>query len=187
MKIYYDFRKKLYGGVWEIKSDMPYADISEDKNLHLLDLPFRIRHGKKQRDIIYYFGDISIEFISQNVYAFLSQYEDVSPYLYPIQIMDVDDVYYFVHNLPEVKFINRNVYISSTSYKTEIPCFLQQDNLPPFFTLNDTRFKVITPEMKTAMIKAKITNIAFKPVYGVSSMEEYYQLQKEGKLLPEKG
>lgn len=187
MKIYYDFGKKLYGGVWEIKSDMPYADISEGKNLHLLDLPFRIRHGKKQRDIIYYFGDISIEFISQNVYAFLSQYEDVSPYLYPIHIKDVDDVYYFVHNLPEVKFINRNVVIPNTNFEREIRCFLLQDNMPSFFTLNNTRLTIITPEMKNAMIKAKISNIAFEPVYGVSSMEEYYQLQKEGKLLPEKG
>lgn len=185
MKIYYDFRKKLYGGVWEIKSDMPYADISENKNLHLLDLPFRICHGKKQRDIIYYYGDISIEFLSHNIYTFLSQYGDVSPYLYPIHIKDVDDVYYFVHNLPQVKYINQNVYISSTSYKTEIPCFLLQDNLPPFFTLKDSRLKVITPEMKDTMIKAKITNVDFRPIYGVSSMEEYYELQKGGKLLPD--
>ena len=187
MKIYYDFGKKLYGGVWEIKSDMPYADISEGKNLHLLDLPFCICHGKKQRDIIYYHGDISIEFLSHNIYTFLSQYGDVSPYLYPIHIKDVDDMYYFVHNLPEVKFINRNVVIPNTNFEREIRCFLLQDNMPSFFTLNNTRLTIITPEMKTAMIKAKITNIAFEPVYGVSSMEEYYQLQKEGKLLPEKG
>lgn len=186
MKTYYDFRKKLYGGVWEIKSDMPYDDICETnlnkEQLKLLDLPFRICHGKKQRDIIYRYGDISIEFMSQNLYDFLSQYGDVKPYLYPIYINEVDDVYYFVHDLPKVKFINRNVKISSTDYKTEIPCFLLQDNLPPLFSLDNTRYRIITPEMKTAMIKAKLTNIAFEPVYGVSSMEEYYQLQREGKL-----
>ncbi len=189
METFFDFGKKLYGGVWEIKSDMPYDDICEtnlnEEQLKLLDLPFRICHGKKQRDIIYRYGDISIEFLSQNIYDFLSQYGDVSPYLYPIHIKDVDDVYYFVHNLPEVKFINRNVYIPDTNYETEISCFLLQDNLPPLFCLDDTRCKIITPEMKDAMIKAKLTNLAFEPVYGVSSMEEYYQLQKEGKLLPE--
>ena len=36
--------------------------------------------------------------------------------------------------------------------------------------------------MKEAMIKAKLTNVSFEPVYGVSSMEEYYQLQREDKL-----
>lgn len=178
MKIFYDFRKKLYGGVWEIKSDMPYADISEGKNLHLLDLPFRICHGKKQRDIIYYYGDISIEFLSHNIYTFMSQYWDVKPYFYPIHIKDVDDVYYFIHDLPEVKFINRK----NTNFEREIRCFLLQDKMPPFFTLNDTRLTVITPDMKDAMIKAKITNITYEPVYGVSSMEEYYELQKKGKL-----
>lgn len=186
MKTYYDFRKKLYGGVWEIESDMPYHDIREtnfnEKQLRLLDLPFRICHGKKQRDMVYYYGDISIEFLSQNIYDFLSKYGDMRPYLYPIHINEVDDVYYFVHNLPEVKFINRNVKISSTDYKTEISCFLLQDNLPPLFCLDDTRCKIITPEMKDAMIKAKLTNVSFEPVYGVSSMEEYYELQKDGKL-----
>lgn len=182
MEIFYHFGKKLYGGVWEIESDMPYADISEDKNLHLLNLPFRMCHGKKQRDIIYYYGDISIEFLSHNIYTFLSQYGDVSPYLYPIHIKDVDDVYYFFHDLPEVECINPNVYISETGYKTEIPCFLLKDDLPPLFTMSESRLKIITPEMKDAMIKAKLTNVAFRPIYGVSSMEEYYQLQKEGRL-----
>ena len=169
MKTFYDFGKKMYGGVWEIESDMPYGRISEvpfDKeNIKQLDLPFRICHGKKQRDIIY-----------------LSQYGDIKPYLYPIHINDVDDVYYFIHNLPEVKFINRNAYISGADYKTEIPCFLLPENLPPLFTLNESRYKIVTPEMKTAMIKAKLTNIAFQPVYGVSSMAEYYELRCEGKL-----
>mgnify|MGYP006371933619 FL=1 len=91
-------------------------------------------------------------------------------------------MYYFVHNLPEVKFINRNVRISNTDYRTEIPCFLLQNNLPPLFSLDNTRCKIITTEMKAAMIKAKLTNIAFEPVYGVSCMEEYYELQSEGKL-----
>ena len=185
MEIFYHFGKKLYGGVWEIESDMPYHDIREtnlnEEQLKLLDLPFRICHGKKQRDIIYYYEGISIEFLSQNIYDFLSQYWDVSPYLYPIHIKDVDDVYYFVHNLPEVECINPNVYISETGYKTEIPCFLLKDDLPPLFTMSESRLKIITPEMKDAMIKAKLTNVAFRPIYGVSSMEEYYELQKEGK------
>ena len=186
MKTFYHFGKKLYGGVWEIESDMPYHDIREtnfnEGQLRLLDLPFRICHGKKQRDMIYYYGDISIVFLSQNIYDFLSQYVDVSPYLYPIHIKDVDDVYYIVHDLPEVECINPNVYISETDYKTEIPCFLLKDDLPPLFTMSESRLKIITPEMRDAMIKAKLTNIAFRPIYGVSSMEEYYELQREGKL-----
>ena len=176
METFINFRKKLYGGVWEIKSDMPYDSISEVPfdmaNIELLNLPFRIYHGKKQRDIIYRHGDISIEFLSQNIYDILSRYGDVRPYLYPIHI----------NNLPEVKFINRNVRISNTDYRTEIPCFLLQNNLPPLFSLDNTRCKIITTEMKAAMIKAKLTNIAFEPVYGVSCMEEYYELQSEGKL-----
>ena len=184
--IFFNFRKKLYGGVWEIESDMPYSCISEvpfDKaNTELLDLPFRICHGKKQHDIIYYYEGISIEFLSQNIYDFLSRYGDVRPYLYPIRISDIDDTYYFVHNLPEVQFINRNVYIPGTNYETEIPCFLLQDNLPPLFSMDNTRCKIITPEMKESMIKTKLTNVSFEPVYGVSSMEEYYELQREGKL-----
>ena len=186
METFINFRKKLYGGVWEIKSDMPYDSISEVPfdmaHIELLNLPFRIYHGKKQRDIIYRHGDISIEFLSQNIYDILSRYGDVRPYLYPIHINNVEDVYYFVHNLPEVKFINRNVRISNTDYRTEIPCFLLQNNLPPLFSLDNTRCKIITTEMKAAMIKAKLTNIAFEPVYGVSCMEEYYELQSEGKL-----
>lgn len=186
METFFYFRKKLYGGVWEIKSDMPYSCISEvpfDKaNTELLNLPFRICHGKKQRDLVYLYGDISIEFLSQNIYDLLSQYGDVSPYLYPIHINGVDDVYYFVHNLPDFKFINRNVYVPNTNYETEIPCFLLQEDLPPLFSLENTLFIIVTPEMKSAMVKAKLTNINFKPVYGVSSMEEYYQLQKEDKL-----
>ena len=186
MKTYYNFRKKLYGGVWEIESDMPYNSISEvpfdEGCLKLLNLPFKICHGKKQRDIIYYYGDISIEFLSQNIYAFLSQYGDMKPYMYPIHINEVDNEYFFVHNLPQVKYINRNVLIPNTNFEREIPCFLLQENMLPLFALNDTRCKVITPEMKDAMIKAKLTNIAFEPIYGVSSMEEYYELQRCGKL-----
>ena len=185
MKTYYHFGKKFYG-VWEIKSDMPYSYISEvpfdTANTELLNLPFRICHGKKQRDIIYYHEGVSIEFLSQNIYDFLSQYGDVKPYLYPIHINDVDDVYYFVHNLPEVKCINPCVKIPGTICEFEIPCFLLKDDLPSLFTMSISRLKIITPEMKAAMIKAKLTNIAFRPIYGVSSMEEYYQLQKEGKL-----
>lgn len=186
MKTYFNFKKKLYGGVWEIKSDMPYSILSDgpfdEANLKLLDLPFRICHGKKQRDIIYRYGDISIEFLSQNMYSFLSQYGDVQPYLYPIHIEGVDDVYYFIHDLPEVEFINRDAYIPNTNFEEEVPCFLLQDKMPPFFTLSGTRFKMITAEMKEAMIKEKLTNVNFRPVYGVSSMEEYYELQRDGKL-----
>lgn len=186
MKTYFHFRKKMYGGVWEIKSDMPYSILSEwpfeKGHLQLLDLPFRICHGKKQRDIIYCHGDISIEFLSQNVYSFLSQYVDVQPYLYPIHIEGVDDVYYFVHDLPEVKYINRDAYIPNTNFEREVSCFLLQDNMFPFFALSDTRCKIITSEMKEAMIKEKLTNVNFRPVYGVSSMEEYYELQRDGKL-----
>ena len=186
METFFKFKKKLYGGVWEIESDMPYQKISEvpfdETNLNLLDLPFRICHGKKQRDIIYYYGDISIEFLSHNIYTFLSQYGDVSPYLYPIHIKDVDDVYYFVHNLPECTFINRNVLIPNTNFEREVSCFLLKDNIPPFFTLNQSRLKIINSKMKESLEKAKLTNIAFEPVYGVSSMEEYYELQREGKL-----
>ncbi len=186
METFYHFGKKLFSGVLEIKSDMPYDDICETKlikeQLKLLDLPFRIFHGKKQRDIIYRYGDISIEFLSQNIYDFLSQYGDVKPYLYPIHIDDVDSMYYFIHDLPEVECINPCVKIPGTICEFEIPCFLLKDDLPPLFTMSKSRLKIITPEMKAAMIKAKLTNIAFRPIYGVSSMEEYYELQREGKL-----
>ena len=120
--------------------------------------------------------------MSHNIYTFLSQYGDVSPYLYPIHIKDVDDVYYFVHNLPECTFINRNVLIPNTNFEREVSCFLLKDNIPPFFTLNQSRLKIINSKMKESLEKAKLTNIAFEPVYGVSSMEEYYELQSEGKL-----
>lgn len=186
METFFKFKKKLYGGVWEIESDMPYQEISEipfdETNLKLLDLPFRICHGKKQRDIIYYYEDISIEFLSQNIYDFLSQYGDMKPYLYPIRINEVDGVYYFVHNLPECTFININVLIPNTNFEREVSCFFLKDNMPPFFTLNQSRLKIINSKMKESLEKAKLTNIAFEPVYGVSSMEEYYELQKEGKL-----
>ena len=172
-------------GVWEIKSDMPYDAISkvpfDEANLKLLDLPFRICHGKKQRDIIYRYEDVSIEFLSQNVYSFLSRYGDMRPFLYPIHIEGVDDVYYFIHNLPEMEFINRDVLIPNT-IEREVSCFLLQDDMPPFFTLSGTLFKMITAEMKEAMITEKLTNIRFEPVYGVSSMEEYYELQRDDKL-----
>lgn len=185
MKTFYHFKKRLFSGAWEIKSDIPYDNLSEvpfDKNnLKQLDLPFHIRHGKKQRDIISRYESIDIEFLSQNIYDFLSQYMDVSPYLYPIHINDVDDVYYFVHNLPEVKCINPQVEIPGTA-DFEIPCFLLKDDLPPLFTMSRSRLKLITPEIKAAMIKAKLTNISFRPIYGVSSMEEYYELQREDKL-----
>ena len=165
---------------------MPYSILSDgpfdEANLKLLDLPFRICHGKKQRDIIYRYEDISIEFLSQNVYSFLSRYGDMRPYLYPIHIEGVDDVYYFIHDLPEVQYINRNAYIPNTNFEREVSCFLLQDDMPPFFTLSGTRFKMITAEMKEAMIKEKLTNVNFRPVYGVSSMEEYYELQRDDKL-----
>ena len=184
MKTFYHFGRRFYG-VWEIKSDMPYDEICKtnlnEEQLKLLDLPFRIYHGKKQRDIICRYGDVSIEFLSQNVYDFLSQYEDIKPYLYPIHINDVNDVYYFVHDLPNVKCINPNVQLPDT-YMFEIPCFLLKEDLPPLFTMSRSRLKIITPEMKDAMIKAKLTNVAFRPIYGVSSMEEYSELHREDKL-----
>ena len=187
MKVYYNFTKKLMGGVWEIKSDMPYDDIDDlqlsTSQLKLLDLPFRICHGKKQRDIIYYYGDISIEFLSQNIYSFLSRYTNVQPYLYPIKINEVDTIYYFIHDLPQLKFINRDMDFPKDNYLHEVPCFFLQDDIPPLFSLEETRYKIVTPEMKKEMIKAKLTNIAFYPVYGVSSIDEYLELQKNGDLL----
>lgn len=186
METYYSFRKKLFGGVWEIKSDMPHRTLKaypfDEANLPLLDLPFRICHGKKQRDMIYYFGDISIEFVSQNVYSLLSKYVAVDNYLYPIHINDVEDVYYFIHKLPEYQFVNRNVIIPNTNYECEVPCFLLEKDMPSFFTLNNTLCRIVTSEMKDAMVKAKLTNIVFEPIYGLSSMEEYYELQKNDKL-----
>lgn len=186
MRNYFEFKKKLYGGVWEIESDMPYdviREVSLDKaSLKLLDLPFRICHGKKQRDIIYYYGNISIEFLSQNMYSLLSRYGDMQPYLYPIHIEGVDDVYYFIHNLPEVEFINRDASLGLNTTEEEVSCFLLKVDMPPFLILSGTRCKIITPEMKAAMIKEKLTNVSFEPVYGVSSMEEYYELQRDGKL-----
>ena len=179
MKAFYSFKKKLYGGVWEIKSNIPYNYIRSDylnmTSQKLLDLPFQIKHGKKQRDIIYYYGDISIEFLSQNIYDCLSKFCDVSSFLYPIHINEVNDIYYFIHDLPEFLYINRDK-------DDEIHCFLLQDKMPNFFTLENSRFKIITPEIKDALHKAKITNIEFKPMYGVSSMEEYYELQRLGCL-----
>lgn len=186
MKLFFDFRKKMVGGVWEIMSQMPYEFISQvpfnPNYINLLDLTFNISHGKKQRDIIYYYGDISIEFLSNNIYLILNQFLDVTPFLYPISIEGINDKYYFIHNLPEYYFINRNAYIPNTNYECEAPCFIIKNDMPLLFTLNDTRRIIITPEIKTAMQKAKLTNIVFEPIYGVSSMDEYYELQKNDLL-----
>ncbi len=132
------------------------------------DASFRVVRGKRWTDIIVHHKDWSLYFYSQKVIDLLGTFLDMSDKCYPIHIEGTDQRYYVIYNLEEYPFLNQK----ERAMFHKPPYFELPDTYPPLFTLSNSNLRVCTKELKEALIKAKIVNIRFRDVYGLTKEEK---------------
>lgn len=178
MKRFYYFIQNRRNSVIELRSNTPFAIL--DDCLHPSsdvkipdDSTFKVVKGKKWTDAIILF-ESGITFYSQRLVDLLQHYTDITNQCYPIRIVDSEERYYTFYNMITYTRINpRSVF------EDEPPYFLLPPfgEVSPFFTVGVSSLEICTEEVKKAMEKAKLTNIRFVPVYGLT--EEEFQLWKQ--------
>ena len=168
----------------EIDSDVPYKILCE----HLIPyqkekLPdntnFKIAAGKKTYDIIrlYESGEL---FFSKKFIDVMSQFVNMSNKCYPIKIEGVDEHYYVIYNLDAYSYLNK----AKAMFNEEPPFFCGVEINVPLFSIVDTHRFVITENIKKALIKNKITNIAFSEEF-LCTEEEHKEWQKSNSRIKE--
>lgn len=184
METYFSFRMKSNSrSVIELKTIdrrgyafiEPYLFPSSKQRLPE-DVMFTIVKGNRHTDIIVYNESASINFYSQKLIDILGQFADVSKICYPIRINNCKSIYYAIYNLEGLEFLNQSDFLHN-------PLFLMREKIPMLFTLTGSNFKICSSIIKEAFIKKKLSNVYYRDVYGISSMEEYYELKKEGRLM----
>ncbi len=132
------------------------------------DASFRVVRGKKWTDFIVHHKDWSLKFYSQKVIDVLGTFLDMSDKCYPIHIEGTDQRYYIIYNLEEYSFLNQEY----GSFIGTPPYFELPDVHPPLFTLTNSNLRVCTKDLKEALIKAKLKNIIFREIYGLTQEEK---------------
>ncbi len=183
MKTIYMFTHRFKRSMLEITSDTDYDTLWKYLNpLQTEKLPdnitFRVAAGKKAYDIIrlYESGE---KFHSQKVIDVLSQFVDMTDKCYPIKIEGVEEQYYFIYNLKAYPYLNRkeNFYVDKPFY------FGVEDSLIPIFGIQDTQYRIVSEDVKDALLKNKVTNIELMECFGCSK-EEYKKIKKS-KFVPQ--
>lgn len=183
MKTIYMFTHRFKRSMLEITSDTDYDTLWKYLNpLQTEKLPdnitFRVAAGKKAYDIIrlYESGE---KIHSQKVIDVLSQFVDMTDKCYPIKIEGVEEQYYFIYNLKAYPYLNRkeNFYVDKPFY------FGVEDSLIPIFGIQDTQYRIVSEEVKDALLKNKVTNIELMECFGCSK-EEYKKIKKS-KFVPQ--
>ena len=137
-----------------------------------IDLSFYVSKGKRWTDIIIYQEGGYFRFYSQKLIDVLNQFIDMSNYCYPIKIENSQQSYYVLYNLPKLKYVNSYQRMNLFSQLwTDTPCFLLPNQEVLLFNLENTPQVACTEEVKNAMLKAKLTNIDFSELYGLSHDE----------------
>lgn len=131
------------------------------------NISFYVAKGKRWTDIIVYNQSVSINFYSQRMIDVLSAFMDMSRIVYPIQIEGADCKYFTIYNLKEFNFLNQKF----TPLPESHPYFEHTGKTPALFTLTNSNLKVCTEEVKNAIEKAKLTNVYFRDVYGLTTEE----------------
>lgn len=178
MKRFYYFIQNRRNSVIELRSNKPFSiwdDCLCPSSAVKIpdDSVFKVVKGKKWTDAIILF-ESAITFYSQKLVDFLQQYTDITNQCYPIRIADSEEKYYVFYNMFTYTRIN-----PCSVFESEPPYFLlpPTGEVRPFFTIGMSSLKVCTEEIKKAMEKAKLTNIRFVPVYGLT--EEEFHLWKQ--------
>ena len=136
------------------------------------DVSFYVSQGKRWTDIINYHKGGLLHLYSQKLVDVLNQFVDMSNYCYPIKINNSTQSYYVLYNLPRLKYINRyqQDYLFSQLWKDTI-CFSLPTQVPLLFNLENTLIVACVEDVKNAIQKAKLTNIYFYELYGLSHDE----------------
>ncbi len=132
------------------------------------EMSFCVAHGKRWTDIIIYHGNPSLRFFSQKIIDLLGTFLDMSDKCYPIHIEGTDQLYYVIYNLEEYLFLNQKY----SSMEGKSPYFELPSTYPPLFTLANSNLRVCTKELKEALMKAKLTNVTYREVYGLTQDEK---------------
>lgn len=139
---------------------------------------FEIAVGKKNYDIIRLFQSGEY-FFSQKFIDVLSQYMNMSDKCYLIKVEGAEEQYYVIYNLDHYPFLNANRAMSD-----EEPSFFEGKEITtPLFSIDDTSYYfVVTEELKNALIKNKISNIAFEESF-LCTKQEYKEWRKSRKKI----
>ena len=157
----------------------------DEENMPSFQQPFVIDHGKRVKDVLAYYK-CNLPFFSEKFRDVLADFvEDIDQYLLPVCIEGVDGQYYVFHDLPVVgEMVNRDIHFNE---KEEVTCFAPYSKQMHLFTIKDSRYILISPELKDAIVKAKISNLCFNICYGADDYNEYLEnktfLQDEKKRI----
>lgn len=132
------------------------------------DVYFSVVKGKRWTDIILLYEAATHKFFSQRLIDILEQFIDLRNKCYPIDIAGAPFKYYTIYNLEELPY-----YIDPTCTKVvnERRYFEMIKDYPHLFTVKDSNLRICTQEVKQAIEKAKLTNIEFDEIYGVTKDE----------------
>lgn len=177
MKKYYHVLNLFKRSALEIISNCPWSvveDCSEAYEQKYLpeDVYFQIRHGKKAFDLISFYEGASVKFYSERFIEVLSEFVDMSDKCYQIRIKDFEEQrYYVIHNLKEYNHFNSYEAFFGTPREPTM-FFANDEPMPHIFTFYESRAIIKDETVKEAMVKAKLTNIRFKEIFGCTQ-EEY--------------
>ncbi len=132
------------------------------------EVVFRVVRGRRWTDVIVYHEAWSHTFYSQKIIDILGKFLDMSDKCYPIHIEGTDQRYYVIYNIEEYTYLNQKY----GSFFRKPPYFELPDACPPLFTLSNSNLRVCSKELKEALIKAKIVNIRFRDVCGLTKEEK---------------
>ena len=145
----------------------------------LPDVHFKVVAGKKNYDIIRYYG-FAWEFYSQKFIEVLSQFVDMSDKCYPIKLDGIEEQYYVIYNLKTFPFWNKDDVVSMY----DDPCYFGiNDKSISISGIDNTAFIIVSEEIKDALLKSKISNIELLETFGCS-IEEYKKI-KESNFKPQ--
>ena len=174
--------------VIELRAKGPYSYsfveqflLSTSRNRLPQEIAFYVVKGKRWSDIIVYNQSVSINFYSQKLIDILRNFINMENICYPIQIANCQLSYYTIYNLKELSFINQAYRPTPDPF----PCFVLQDNMPHLFTLTNSNLKVCSADVKDAIEKAKLKNIYFREIHGLSEAEyaEWREKHKDNTML----
>lgn len=170
---YNDFKRSQL----ELESDAPYSLLDKylvpyQKERLPESVTFKVAAGKKNYDIIRLFESVQC-FYSQKFIDILSQFIDMSDKCYPIKIEGTEEQYYVIYNLKKYPFLNKEKAI----FDEEPYFYCGKEIKTPLSCITNTYIKIVTEELKNALINNKISNIRFKEAY-LCTREEYKAWKK---------
>ena len=161
---FYSIEGAYKRGAFRIQSKVKYdtLKIIDESTPLIKENNFTVVKGKKSFDLVHF--DDSVFFAISSKFKGLLEIENVTGWgSFPIQIEDLDDEYYGIYIKSKAgPILNLDAL---NNYETEAVEFdLSTWDGSDIFNLQDTLLYVCTARVREIIEKAKITNVAFRPV-----------------------